>query len=66
MPATDTVTRYALRKQEIASRIGTCTKTWDRMVTAGKAPQPDIACGRIRRWSCELIEEWIRSQRVGA
>jgi hypothetical protein len=55
----------AFARTEIADQIGVSTKTFGKMVAAGRFPMPDISYTRTQRWSADLLEQWLLSQRSG-
>jgi predicted DNA-binding transcriptional regulator AlpA len=52
----------AFSQAKIAARFGFSKKTWQRMIEAGRAPEPDIDFNRTKRWSKGLIQRWLESQ----
>ena len=55
-----TVMQTHLRAGGCAARYDIAKRTWERMVDAGKAPQPS-RFNRLCRWSIASLEAWEKS-----
>jgi len=49
----------AYRKAEAARLCGTSPRTWERLLSAGKAPRPDAYAGKNPLWKKSTLESWI-------
>jgi predicted DNA-binding transcriptional regulator AlpA len=56
IPTTDTAALF-LRAPQAAARYGLSTRTWYRLVDAGRAPAP-TRFGAAVRWSLAALEAW--------
>ncbi len=46
----------------LATLMNASRRTMERLRTAGKLPKPDLAIGKMPRWSPETIRRWIAEQ----
>jgi hypothetical protein len=49
----------AYRKQAAARMCGMSVRTWERLLSAGKAPRPDAHAGKCPLWTRSTLESWI-------
>lgn len=45
--------------KEIIKRLGVSRASFDRWVTAGKFPAPDIRFGKSARWELDTFRNWV-------
>lgn len=55
-----TLSRLILRKRDVASQLGCCTRTLERMIATGEIPTPDLTLRRRPAWRASTIEAWVR------
>jgi predicted DNA-binding transcriptional regulator AlpA len=49
----------AFRKKTAAALLGISVRTWERLLSAGKAPRPDAYAGKCPLWTRSTLETWI-------
>jgi predicted DNA-binding transcriptional regulator AlpA len=49
----------AYRKADAARLCGMSARTWERLLSAGKAPRPDAYAGKCPLWKKSTLEAWI-------
>jgi predicted DNA-binding transcriptional regulator AlpA len=54
--------RLALKLSDVASQVGICTRTVQRLVHAGKFPQPTAWAGKRPLWTPESVQAWCRGE----
>jgi hypothetical protein len=47
------------RKPDAARLCGMSARTWERLLSAGKAPRPDAYAGKCPLWKKSTLEAWI-------
>jgi len=54
-------------KREIRAAIGVSEATFDRLLSSGRFPRPDVRIGRMPKWRPATVHEWIdiESRRPG-
>jgi hypothetical protein len=50
----------AYRKPVAARLCGMSPRTWERLLSAGKAPRPDAYAGKCPVWTRATLERWLR------
>jgi excisionase family DNA binding protein len=59
-PMTDAkIERLAYRLDEVAATLGVSRRHVERMLSAGKFPQPDRKLGRASLWRVETVRGWM-------
>jgi hypothetical protein len=55
--------REAYTRDEVAAKLGMCSKTWARLVKADRAAAPDLFPGsKIQRWSRAVFDQFLAEQ----
>lgn len=55
------------RKPDVAAALDISLREFERMVSSGRFPRPDVRIGRSPRWKPETVRNWIDEQaRKGA
>jgi hypothetical protein len=49
----------AFRKATAAALLGISVRTWERLLSAGKAPRPDAYAGKCPLWTKASLQAWI-------
>jgi predicted DNA-binding transcriptional regulator AlpA len=62
--ASATEHRLAFRLDEIAQMLGVSRRTIERLRSAGKFPQPDIAINRMCLWCPETLQGWMKANKA--
>ena len=56
--------RIVYRYNDLARKLGVCTRTLDRERSAGRFPQPDQRIGRCLLYKPQTIQAWLNGQKT--
>lgn len=56
----------ALNLAGVAKALGVSLRTAQHWRQRGILPEPDLACGRVLRWSLPSIRSWLEGRKGGA
>lgn len=51
-----------LRRDAVVSTLGISNRTFERMLSAGTFPGPDLRIGRLTLWRPSTVAAWIETE----
>lgn len=51
-----------LRIADVAEHLGIARRSFERMLSAGTFPSPDLSLGRVKVWRPSTVQAWIESE----
>ena len=51
-----------LRPKDVTRRLNISSRTFERLLSAGSFPKPDLRIGRVTLWKPETLTFWIESE----